>query len=85
MPPIWKITAPKSDDEYFARLTKTIFQSGLNWKTIDNKWPNFEKAFAKFSIPRVARFAEKQIAELMNDESIVRNEKKIRSTVYNAQ
>jgi len=85
MPPTWKITAPKDDDEYFERMTKTIFQAGLNWKMIEDKWANFEKAFAKFSIPKVAKFGDKQIATLMNDSGIVRNEKKIRSTIYNAQ
>jgi 3-methyladenine DNA glycosylase Tag len=66
-------------------MTKTIFQAGLNWKMIENKWPNFTKAFAKFSIPKVAKFSDGKIAELLDDSRIVRNENKIRSTIYNAQ
>lgn len=85
MPPIWKISSPKSDDEYFERMTKTIFQAGLNWKMIDTKWPNFEKAFAKFSIPKVAKFDDAQVSNLVKNVGIVRNEGKIRSTIYNAQ
>jgi len=80
-----KVSSPKSDDEYFERMTKAIFQAGLNWKMIDNKWPNFESAFAKFSIPKVAKFGDKQISTLMKNEGIVRNEGKIRATIYNAQ
>jgi 3-methyladenine DNA glycosylase Tag len=83
--PDCKVTMPKNDDEYFARMTKALFQAGLNWQMIENKWPNFEKAFAGFSIPKVSKFGDKQITSLMNNEGIVRNEKKIRSTVYNAQ
>jgi DNA-3-methyladenine glycosylase I len=85
MPPTWKITPPKSDDEYFERMTKAIFQAGLNWKMIDNKWANFEKAFANFSIRKVAKFDDAQISDLMKNGGIVRNEGKIRSTIYNAQ
>jgi len=83
--PDWKVSAPKSDDEYFERMTKALFQAGLNWKMIDDKWPNFEKALAKFSIPKVAKFGDKQIVKLMENQGIVRNERKIRSTIYNAQ
>jgi len=85
MPPSWKISAPKSDDEYFERMTKAIFQAGLNWKMIDNKWPNFEKAFAKFSIPKVAKFSDSKVSDLLKNEGIVRNERKIRSAIFNAQ
>jgi 3-methyladenine DNA glycosylase Tag len=66
-------------------MTKAIFQAGLNWKMIDNKWPDFEKAFSKFSIAKVAKFGDSQISSLMKNEGIVRNESKIRATIYNAQ
>lgn len=85
MPPSWEIPAPKDDDEYFERMTKAIFQAGLNWKMIDNKWPNFQKAFANFSISKVAKFGDSQVSALMKNGGIVRNESKILSTVYNAQ
>ena len=85
MPPSWKIPNPKSDDEYFERMTKAIFQAGLNWKMIENKWSNFEKAFSNFSISKVAKFGDSQVAALMKNEGIVRNEGKIRATIYNAQ
>jgi DNA-3-methyladenine glycosylase I len=80
-----RVSAPKSDDEYFERMSRAIFQAGLNWKMIENKWSNFEKAFDKFSITKVAKFGDKQISLLMKNEGIVRNEGKIRSTIYNAQ
>jgi len=83
--PFSKVSKPKNDDEYFERMTKALFQAGLNWQMIENKWPNFEKAFSGFSISKVSKFGDRQIASLMNNEGIVRNEKKIRSTIYNAK
>ncbi len=81
----FNIKQPRDDDEYFERMSRAIFQAGLNWKMIENKWPNFRKAFSGFSIQKVAKFDEKDVARLMGDAGIVRNEKKIRSTISNAK
>ena len=84
MPNPGKVTVPRSDDEYFARMTRALFAAGLNWKMIENKWPNFKKAFSDFNLVKVAKLSEKDIKKLLTDTGIVRNEKKIRATVYNA-
>ena len=47
--PSWKVSPPKGDDEYFDRLSKTIFTAGLNWSMVEKKWPNFRRAFHGFS------------------------------------
>jgi 3-methyladenine DNA glycosylase Tag len=85
MPPGMKAAQPKNDSEYLERMSKAIFSSGLNWKMIENKWPNFRSAFAGFAPETVAGIKEKKIRELMKDSGIVRNERKIRATVHNAQ
>jgi DNA-3-methyladenine glycosylase I len=66
-------------------MTKVIFRSGLNWKMTENKWPNFRKAFAGFSVRKVARFDDAAIDRLMKDNGIVRNERIITATVENAR
>jgi len=66
-------------------MTRTLFSAGLNWRVIDTKWQNFLKAFNDFSIKKISKFGDSQIARLMNDQGIVRNEAKIRSMIYNAQ
>ena len=45
----------------------------------------FRKAFADFDPVKVARFTEKKMASLMQDESIIRNRLKIVGTVKNAK
>ena len=85
MPPAWKVSAPRNDSDYFDRMSKAIFTAGLNWKMIENKWPNFRKAFSGFSPESVARLSEKQVQALMRNPGIIRNEKKIRATVENAR
>lgn len=85
MAPAWKVTPPKDDADYFDRMSKAIFTAGLNWKMVENKWPAFKKAFFGFSPAKVARLTEKDVATLMKNQGIVRNEKKIRATVENAK
>lgn len=41
---------PRSDDGYFEKMIRTMFQSGISWKVIDSKWEGFRKAFENFSI-----------------------------------
>ena len=52
---------------------------------IDEKWPDFKKAFMNFSIDNVAKFSEKDIQRLVSDASIVRNRAKIIATINNAK
>lgn len=86
-PPKWmyRDKRPPNDDTYFENMTRVIFLAGLSWKMINEKWPNFKKAFENFSIGKVVKFGEKDIQRLMSDASIVRNRAKIIATVNNAK
>jgi len=61
------------------------FQAGLSWRTILHKRGAFRAAFRNFDPEIVARFDEQDIARLMADASIVRNEAKIRAAIGNAR
>lgn len=78
-------TRPKNDNGYFEQLTKVVFKSGLNWTMIDNKWSAFSKAFAGFSVDRVAHYDVPEIERLMKNTEIIRNYRKIVATVDNAK
>ena len=80
----WKATRPKDDRGYFERMTTRIFSAGLNWQVVEKKRAGFQKAFSGFMPEMVARYAEKDVKRLVSDAEIVRNERKIRSTIYNA-
>jgi len=86
-PPEWMYRSgkrPPNDDAYFENMTHVIFQAGLGWKMITEKWPNFKKAFANFSIEKVAKFSDKDVERLVADKGIVRNRQKILAAVHNA-
>lgn len=83
--PEWQIRAPKRDNQYFERMSRAVFQAGLSWRMIENKWKNFQNSFNGFSIQETAKLKKRDVRRLMKDEGIVRNEKKIRATIFNAQ
>src|SRR5215475_4893011 len=67
----------RTDDGLYERMTLEAFQSGLAWITILRKRPAFRKAFAGFSIKKVAAFDDSDVERLMNDAGIVRNRAKV--------
>jgi DNA-3-methyladenine glycosylase I len=70
--------------DYFEVLTKAVFQSGMSWNVIERKWDGFRDAFHAFDPERVAALSPDEVAALEEDTRIVRNKRKIRATVDNA-
>lgn len=73
------------DRKLFEKLCLESFQSGLSWRTILAKRENFRAAFRYFDFNKVARFTEKDIERLLQDESIVRHRGKIEAVINNAR
>jgi DNA-3-methyladenine glycosylase I len=69
----------------YERITLEAFQSGLSWLTILRKREGFRAAFAGFDADVVARFTDDDVARLMDDAAIVRNQAKIRAALTNAR
>jgi 3-methyladenine DNA glycosylase Tag len=76
---------PRSLADYFEVMTKVVFQSGMSWQVVESKWDGFRRAFRDFDPKKVARLTPKQIDKLMQDASIIRNQRKILATVDNAE
>ena len=86
MPSWWyREKRPTSDACYFENMCRVIFQAGLNWQVIDQKWPTTRKAFADFDIQAVAEFKSSDVERLMRDQGIIRNRGKIKAIIQNAQ
>ena len=77
---------PVGDDrQLFEKLCLESFQSGLSWRTILAKRENFRAAFRQFDYNKVARFSQRDITRLLQDEGIVRHRGKIEAVINNAQ
>jgi DNA-3-methyladenine glycosylase I len=73
-----------SESGLFERLSLEAFQSGLSWATILRKRENFRAAFAGFDPNVVEQYGPDDVERLMQDAGIVRNLRKIESTITNA-
>jgi DNA-3-methyladenine glycosylase I len=71
--------------QLFEMLVLEGMQAGLSWFTILKKRENFRRAFDNFDIKKVAEYDDKKIAELLQNEGIIRNKLKINSAVTNAR
>jgi DNA-3-methyladenine glycosylase I len=61
------------------------FQAGLAWITVLRKREAFRKAFRGFEPQKVGRFAEKDVARLLEDAGIIRSRAKIEATIQGAR
>jgi DNA-3-methyladenine glycosylase I len=74
-----------NDQKIFEFMVLDAFQAGLSWSIVLKKREGFRKAFDHFVVKKIARYNEEKIQVLLKDESIIRNQLKIRATVNNAQ
>ena len=73
------------DQKLFERFVLEMFQAGLSWECVLNKREAFLKSFDNFDIIKVSKYDEEKINILMNTTGIIRNKKKIISTINNAK
>lgn len=76
---------PMHDDiRLFEKICLEGFQAGLSWITILRKRENFRRAFDGFDFHKISRYAEKDVARLLQDEGIIRHRGKIEAAINNA-
>lgn len=76
--------AVHDDRKHFEFLVLESAQAGLSWLTVLKKRENYRKAYMNFDAKKVAKFGPEKINELMNNEGIIRNLKKIEASINNA-
>lgn len=97
--PPWAVASPELREYYdtewgmpvheesalLERLILEGFQAGLSWATVLRKREAFRAAFSCFDADRLAQLGDLEVAGLMSNPDIIRNERKIRSAIRNAQ
>jgi DNA-3-methyladenine glycosylase I len=77
---------PTTDETIlFERLAMEIMQAGLSWLLILKKRQSLNAAFANFNVNSVANFDQDDINRLLKDETIIRNQLKIKAVIENAK
>lgn len=73
------------DKKLFEMLVLESFQAGLSWECVLNKRENFQKAFDGFDVEKVCGYDEERMKKLQENQSIIRNKRKIQAAVANAK
>lgn len=77
---------PSHDDRVlFEFLILEGAQAGLSWETILRKRDNYRAAFDNFDATKVAKYNQKKIDRLLQNEGIIRNRLKIAAAIQNAR
>ncbi|MDO5017727.1 MAG: DNA-3-methyladenine glycosylase I [Lagierella massiliensis] len=74
------------DDNYlFEMLILESSQAGLSWDIILKKREGYRKAYKGFDVKKVADFTIVDYNKLVENKSIIRNKRKIKSSIENAK
>ena len=77
---------PNFKDQYlFEMLLLESFQAGLSWECVLNKREGFRKAYDAFDVDKIAAYGEEKIEELLQNQNLIRNKRKITASIKNSQ
>ena len=73
------------DTKLFEMLVLEGAQAGLSWLTVLRKREAYREVFDGFDPRKVAGYDDRKVAELLADDRIIRNRRKIEAAVSNAR
>lgn len=76
---------PQGLGDYLAVLSKAVFQTGISWAVVENKWPGIREAMHGFDPQALASLSEADIDELARDTRVIRNRRKLAGIAENAR
>jgi len=79
------VIVPASPADYFAVMTRAVFQAGVRWKQIAEHWDAYERAFAWFDPAAVAAFDDVDVERVLATPGILRMPRKVHAVVHNAR
>lgn len=77
--------SPKGLSDYLEVMSKAAFQAGISWQVVGKKWPGTKAAFDNFDPAVIAKYSGTKMADLLEDERVIRNHLKLEAVVANAR
>jgi DNA-3-methyladenine glycosylase I len=75
----------RDDKRQFEFLVLESAQAGLSWLTILKRREGYQRLYDGFDVGKVAGYDEAKVNSMLQDPGIIRNRKKIESSINNAQ
>ncbi len=73
------------DDRWLAVFTMKVFQCGISWQVVRNKWDNFEEVFFGFKPELLLMLCDEQWEDKARDPRIIRHLTKVMTIPANAR
>jgi len=73
-----------SNDRWLSAFSMKVFQCGISWQVVRNKWPGFEELFFGFKVEPLLMLSEEQWENKAKDTRIIRHLTKVMSIQDNA-
>jgi DNA-3-methyladenine glycosylase I len=73
------------DNKQFEFLVLESAQAGLSWLTVLRKRENYRKAYDNFNPVKVSKYDSRKVEQLLSNKGIIRNRRKIESSINNAK
>ena len=70
--------------DYLEVMSKAVFQTGISWRVVENKWPGIREAFRGFDPGAIVALTPDELDHLAADPRVIRNRRKIEAIVENA-
>lgn len=65
-------------------ITRAVFQTGVKWSQIAERWGAYREAFANFDPPQVAVFDSIDAERVLAHDGVLRVPRKVKATIANA-
>jgi DNA-3-methyladenine glycosylase I len=85
VPVIPGVVSPASLRDYLEVMTRAVFQAGVSWKQIADRWDAYREAFVEFDPDRVAAYDDVDVERVLGTPGVLRTPRKIRATIANAR
>jgi DNA-3-methyladenine glycosylase I len=66
-------------------ITRAVFQAGVKWSQIADRWDAYREAFVHFDVPAVAAFDTLDAERVLACNGVLRVPRKVQATIANAQ
>lgn len=74
-----------TDQELFESLARQIFQSGLKMQLVLTKLPEMASVMDHWQSDAIANYSEVKVQQLLRDPLMIKNDRKLRAVIHNAQ
>lgn len=79
------VVTPVSPADYFEVMTRAVFQAGVRWRQIAERWDAYREAFAQFDPTAVAVYDDFDVERVLATPGILRVRRKVLATIANAR